>query len=279
MIVNIYERRQTHFLITAVIFLVWCAVPGQLAADETPDRRPTESRQRVMIVTGEDYEGHRWQETAPLLKAQLAQDPRLAVEVTEDLLFLRAPQIHDYDVVMLHFKNYDAHVPGYGGFDNLAKFVKDGGGLVLVHFACGAFQEFRGDFVKLGGRVWNPELRGHDPYGRFAVEIVEEDHPITRGLDGFETTDELYTCLDGKTPITLLAQARSKVDKQLYPIAFVLHYGNGRVFHTPLGHDVRAFGTPGTMALIRRGTAWASGLNSQPPPTATSLESVPPGEP
>ena len=219
-----------------------------------------EVRKRVLIVTGEDYKGHRWQETAPVLKSLIAQDKRLVVEVVEDLNFLRSPRVHEYDVLVMHFKNYDPEVPGRAGYDNLAKFVEGGGGLAVVHFACGAFQEFKDDFVKLAGRAWNPKLRAHDPRGEFLVEIVETDHPITRGLNDFTTTDELYTCLDGTTPITMLAQARSKVDDKLYPMAFVLSYGKGRVFNSPLGHDVTAFGVPGTAELIRRGTAWAAGL-------------------
>jgi type 1 glutamine amidotransferase len=218
---------------------------------------------RVLIVTGEDYKGHHWQQTAPLLKLLIRQDPRLRVDVTEDVNFLRDRKLSEYDVVVAHFKNYDPQVPGRAGYDNLAKFVEQGGGLVLIHFACGAFQEFKGDFVQLAGRVWNPELRGHDPHGEFTVEMSQEDHPITRGLDAFKTTDELYTCLDGATPITVLAQATSVIDKKIYPMAFVLNRGKGRVFHTTLGHDAAAISAPGTAELIRRGTAWTAGFDPQ----------------
>jgi type 1 glutamine amidotransferase len=220
----------------------------------------SDASKRVLIVTGEDYQGHLWQKTTPVLKAELAKAPRLAIEVTEDLTFLRSPRLHEFDAVVMHFKNYDPNVPGPEGYRNLAKFVEQGGGLVLVHFACGAFQELKEDFVKLAGRAWNPDLRGHDPHGTFRVEIVDPSHPITRGLEVFETTDELYTCLDGDTPITVLAEAASKVDQKRYPMAFVLQYGKGRVFHSPLGHDAAALGVPAVGELFRRGTAWVAGL-------------------
>ena len=178
--------------------------------------------------------------------------------------FLRSPRLHEYDLVVAHFKNYDPDTPGRSGYDNLAKFVQQGGGLIVVHFACGAFQEFQDDFVTLAGRVWNPKFRGHDRYGEFTVEPTVADHPITRGLGPFKTTDELYTCLDGSTPITVLARARSVVDEKFYPMAFVLHYGQGRVFHTPLGHDVAALGNPSTAELLRRAAAWTCGLEVSP---------------
>jgi type 1 glutamine amidotransferase len=81
-------------------------------------------------------------------------------------------------------------------------------------------------------------------------------------MEDFQADDELYFCLVGDHPIEILATARSKVTKKDHPMAFVSRYGKGRVFHTPLGHDVKAFQMPGVAELIRRGTAWAAG---QPP--------------
>jgi type 1 glutamine amidotransferase len=227
---------------------------------------------RVLIVTGEDYPGHRWQATSPLLKSMIEKDRRIEVDIVQQLNYLREPRLHEYDAVVAHFKNYDPKVPGRVGYDNLAKFVEQGGGLVLVHFSCGAFQEFKGDFVKLAGRVWNPKLRGHDRYGKFTVKPTEKQHPITAGLRPFETNDELYTCLDGATPITVLARARSNVDNKLHPMAFVLNYGKGRVFHTPLGHDANALRAPGARELIRRGSAWTVGLEPNGAPSSFAKE-------
>ena len=80
------------------------------------------------------------------------------------------------------------------------------------------------------------------------------------GMQPFETEDELYTCLSGDRPVDVLATARSKVDGKVYPMAFVLRYGKGRVFHNALGHDVRAITNTGAAELFRRGCAWAAGL-------------------
>jgi len=229
---------------------------------------------RVLIVTGVDIPGHKWRLTAPVLAGLLEKDPRIGVSIVEDPAFLASPKLHDYDVVVLHFKNNKPLSRGQEALENLGRFVAAGKGLVLVHFACGAFQEQDG-FVKLAGRVWNPKLRGHDKRGPFRVDITDADHPITAGMKPFDTNDELYTCLDGATPIKVLAQARSKVDKKLYPMAFVLNYGKGRVFHCVLGHDVKALNPPGVGELYRRGCAWAAGLD----PVPTKAEAARPAEP
>ena len=248
-----------HVRCSSVCCLLLVCICGGLLWAETSMASDPPGRVRVLIVTGEDYKGHKWQETTPALKAQLEKEPHLSVEVLDDLNQLGAFPLSDYDVVVMHFKNYDPEVPGHKGLDNLARFVREGGGLVLVNFACGAFQEFKDDFAKVAGRVWNPKLRGHDPYGSFQVEIANADHPITRGMRPFTTTDELYTCLDGHQPIEVLVTARSKVDQKVYPIAFVLACGKGRVFHSVLGHNVEGFQSAEVGTLFRRACQWTAG--------------------
>lgn len=240
------------------------SLPGAAAEADAPRRAAEPSAAaKVVIVTGEDYPGHKWRETTPVLARALRADERLTIDVVESPMFPAEGDLGAYRVVVLHMKNYDPTKPGPEGGKRLAQFVRGGGGLVLVHFACGAFQEWP-EFVELAGRVWNPKLRGHDPHGRFRVEIVDRKHPITAGMADFETTDELYTCLDGKTPITVLASARSKVDDRDYPIAFVLEYGKGRVFHCVLGHDVQSLQPEAVQTLFRRGTAWTAHLELEP---------------
>jgi len=84
-------------------------------------------------------------------------------------------------------------------------------------------------------------------------------------LAGFDTTDELYTCLIGSVPIQVIAEAKSGIDGKKYPMAFICQCGKGRTFHCVLGHDVKALRVPGTQELYRRGCAWAAGLEPVAP--------------
>jgi len=74
----------------------------------------------------------------------------------------------------------------------------------------------------------------------------------------------LYTCLTGDRPVDMLATSRSKVDGKDYPMAFVFNYGRGRVFHSALGHDIKAIRNQGAAELFRRGCAWAAGMSPAP---------------
>ena len=213
----------------------------------------------VLIITGQDYPGHKWRETAPVLAKLLEKDKRINVRIVEDPHFLDSSAIGRYDVIVLHFMNWEQPAPGQKARENLRRFVAGGKGLVLIHFACGAFQGWP-EFANLAGRIWDPNLRGHDPRGPFRVEITNANHPVTQGMVSFETDDELYTCLTGDRPIEILGTATSKVDGNDYPMAFVFNYGKGRVFHILLGHDVKAISYPMVGKLFRRGCAWAGGL-------------------
>ncbi|NMD36801.1 MAG: ThuA domain-containing protein [Planctomycetes bacterium] len=242
------------------------AAAAWLCAAEAPpptELDPPAAGTKVLMVTGIDYPGHPWRETAPRLKELLEKDARLKVGIVEDPEALASPKLALWDTVILHFQDWEKPGPGPEARANLTRFVAGGKGLVLTHFACGAWDGEWPEFKDLAGRVWDPKLRGHDPHGVFTVRIADPDHPITKGLASFETLDELYTCLAGDAAIHVVADAVSKVDGKVYPIAFVLPYGKGRVFHSVLGHDARAY-NEAVGRLMRRGCAWAAGIDPEP---------------
>lgn len=268
----------TSFLLAGIAMggATWAAEAGK--PQSTVSRPAQSARTKILVLTGNEYPGHKWKETAPLIARFLATDRRLTVEVNSEPQFLAAPELHTYDAIVLNYLNWQSPVPNEKkARENLKSFIAGGKGLVLVHNAVAAFGDQRvmrdGKFVRVDecgwpevkeifGRAWNPNrLRGHDPYGPFRVEITGDGHPITKGMKSFETTDELYTCLftDGR-PIEVLAKATSKVDSKDYPMVLVNHYGQGHVFLCLLGHDVKALSVEAVQELYRRGTAWAAGL-------------------
>ena len=243
-------------------FVLLCISMSAPFASHATAEDAAEKSVKILIVTGVEY--HNWRTTAPVIKELVEKDPRLSVDVFEDITKLSDLDLSPYDAVVMHFQSSDEGVPGRAAFDNMKKYVENGGGFVMVHFACGAFQEFRDDFEQLAGRVWMgktnipPGRHQHDPRGKFTVNITDVDHAITRGLKDFETTDELYTCLIGDVPIQVLATAVSKRDGKTYPMAFVFDCGKGRVFHCALGHDPVAFKAKNVAEMYRRGCVWAA---------------------
>ncbi len=246
-------------------------LPPGAGAGEATNTSPVRPSARILLVTGIDYPGHLWRQTAPVLAGALRKDKRLEVFTIEDPAFLDSVAVQTYDEVLLHFQNWQRPGPDERARENLRRFVQGGKGLVLVHFACGAWHDEWPEFENLAGRVWfgsdpGAGKRQHDPYGPFHVEFVNPRHPIAVGMNGFDTQDELYTCLVGSHPIEVVAQAKSALDGKYYPMAFVSNYGKGRTFHCTLGHDAKALSVPEVQELYRRGCAWAAGLE----PTAVA---------
>ncbi len=261
MIIELLDRK--YLLVCAVfVLLLWMTTQG------TAEEKPV----RVMIVTGVDYPGHPWRTQAVELRKALATEPRLDVRLVEDVEIFGTDMIFDYDVLMMNFKNYEPLKREESAKTNLLRFMAEGGGMMCFHFTGGAFQDWP-DFARIVGRVWNPELRGHDPYQEFTIRVKQKEHPIMRGVSDFKITDELYTCLIGQKEIDVLADAVSSVDGETYPMVFTYTEGKGRGFYTVLGHDAKAFEAPELAVILRNAALWCAAKDAQPSAATTAAPS------
>jgi type 1 glutamine amidotransferase len=243
--------------------VVVAEVPVVLTVPEV--RANAGAPKKVLILTGLEHHNN-WQQITPILVEAFAKDKRLEVSVSEQpAIMTQADVLAKYDGYVMLYNNRDKKPSPEGALANLKKAVEGGKGLVLVHFTSGAFHDWQTNtgspvFAEIAGRVWNPKLRGHDPHGTFTVNIADKTHPIVKGISDYEQIDELYTCLEGSVPIQVLASGVSKVDKKIYPLAFVLNPGKGRTFHCALGHSPAAFNEP-TKQLFRQGVLWSVKLD------------------
>ena len=259
---NYFIESFRRMILNAILWTAHVEVPeGGVAI---PEDEPI----RALILTGHNASAHDWRATTPMLKHVLDRDPRYLVTYTEDPEFLASPELMDYDVVVQNYCNWDRHGLSEAAQKNFARYLSEGGGLSLIHFANGAWHPSLPDNAEsawpeywqhIVRRTWNHPTSAHDPYGTFTVNVSDVDHPITEGATDFETVDELYFNQAGDAPIEPLITARSTVTGKDEPLAWVYTYGEGKVFQTLLGHAAESIGTDGAARLIRRGTTWAAG--------------------
>jgi type 1 glutamine amidotransferase len=234
----------------ALLGAATCAAWTAAAADAPP-------KIKVLLVTGDDVGVHPWRQVSQAQLDLLNQAGKFDVKVCEDPGVLEsAASLKRYDVIFLHF--YNAKLPTLSDTakENLLGFVRGGKGFVVSHLSSASFKEWD-EFKKLCGRYWVMGKSGHGPRGKFTAKVALE-HPITAGLKEFEADDELYAKLQGDAPITALVTADSDWSKNTEPLAFILEYGQGRVFHQTFGHDGKALANPAVRTLIARGTEWAA---------------------
>jgi acetyl esterase/lipase/type 1 glutamine amidotransferase len=241
------------------------------------DSKAGPQRSRALILTGYDGPFHDWRKTTAALTRSLELDARLAVEVTENIEDLATRPLHEYQVLILNYSNWDRPGLSEPAKQKFLDYLQQGGGLAVIHFANGAFHgslpnnpncdwpEYR----RIVRRVWDSKAgSGHDNYGPFRVQIAATDHPIIRGLEPFDTVDELYFNQAGEEPIVPLVFARSKITGKDEPLAWAYEYGGARVFQTLLGHSDASIDA--ASKLIRRGILWAAGVGDlDTPPQAT----------
>lgn len=230
------------------------------------DSQDAAKKRRVLLVTGHDVPAHDWRATTPLTRSILESSGGFEVFVSEEPSVLETTALLRYDLVVLNYRNPPTESLSEGARANLLRFVKSGKGLVAVHFSISAWGDWA-EYQKLVGRIWvgkkeaGEKASGHGPRGTFKVEVTAKDHAVTRGIEDFEADDELYARLAGDTPIHVLAQAHSAdFSKQNEPMAWTLPYGDGRVFATVLGHDVKAREHASFKKLLIQGSEWAAGM-------------------
>jgi type 1 glutamine amidotransferase len=243
---------------------------------------------KCLIVDGQN--NHNWRETTPIMKKILEETGLFTVDVAtspdknEDMSSFK-PEFAKYDVVLL---NYNGKAWPEATNQAFLDYVKGGGGVVVVHAADNAFGNWKeyNEIIGLGG--WGGRNEKSGPYvyykdgklvrdtspGRggshgpqYPVQIVvrEPDHPVTKGLPGkfMHSQEELYHSLRGPAKnLTVLATALAEKEKRgtgrHEPVLMDIRWGDGRIFHSVLGHAGTQMKSVAFIVTLQRGAEWAA---------------------
>jgi type 1 glutamine amidotransferase len=242
---------------------------------------------KVLIVDGQN--NHNWQATTPLLKKALEDSGLFTVDVAtspakgQEMSGFR-PKFADYQAVLSNYNGADWPADTQQDF---VDYVSRGGGVVIVHAANNSFPKWReyNEIIGLGG--WGGRNEKSGPYVRFRdgnivkdtepgagghhgkqhpfqVIVRNPEHPITAGLPRtfMHANDELYDKLRGPAEnmevlATAYADPATGGSGEHEPMMMTVKYGQGRVFHTPMGHAPEAMQCVGFIVVLQRGTEWA----------------------
>ncbi len=240
-----------HVISTLLVFLLLVVAAANTQAED--------KKIRVLLTFG----GHGFQQE-PFFKMF---DEMEGIEYTKAPLPQSADKLKpglekDYDVIVM----YDM-AKGFTPEQKQAfvELLQKGIGVVSLHHNMGAHRDWD-EFRKIiGGKfVFKPgKIDGKDcPKSTWAhgqdlkVSIADKDHPITKGLKGFEIHDETYGKYYTSPDVTVLLMTDNpKNDPEL---AWVKDYGKSRVFYFMLGHDAKAWANPNFPEIIKRGIRWTA---------------------
>lgn len=213
----------------------------------------------------------------------LGEDERVRIRVFEDYSNIEAIRAADFLVT------YTCDVtPSLAEQEALREFVASGKRWYALH-GTNAILRFLADGAVDSPR-WAPHFMqtlgsqfiAHPPIAPYRVEVRDAQHELTRGVEPFETTDELYLMETHGTLQVLLdceyaGEAPGFVDVQWpqarHPVFYIHRVGRGAVLYLTLGHcrghydmaplldyypqvERCAWELPVFHELLRRGIAW-----------------------
>lgn len=136
-------------------------------------------------------------------------------------------------------------------------FVAAGGAALLYHnvtYIAAANPQFR--------EVLGAATEGHPPLRPYKVQIVNADHPITRGLTDFVVTDEQHYLVYDLAPDALLLRSVNEdglTFKELgtqCEAGWAYEYGKGRVCYLAPGHTIPALWNPTYVQIQQNAVRW-----------------------
>jgi type 1 glutamine amidotransferase len=252
---------------------------------------PAEAAEKIKVLIVDGQNNHDWRATTPHLKRILEESGRFAADVAtsppagrKEAMEKFRPDFNQYDVVL---SNYNGEPWPEPTRKALEEYVANGKGLVIIHAANNSFPGW-GEYNRMIGMGWRENKfgnrltldadgkektvpkgegpgAGHGKKHAFAVIVRDAEHPITRGMprEWLHAPDELYHGMRGPVQnVHLLATAFS--DKatggtgEHEPMLWILAYDKGRVFHTPMGHDLDGMRCQGFITTVLRGSEWAA---------------------
>jgi type 1 glutamine amidotransferase len=137
-------------------------------------------------------------------------------------------------------------------------FVNAGKGLVLGHPAL--WYNWK-DWPEYNQQLVSGGASDHDRYGSFTEEIINPNHPVTKGVDQqFILKDERYHYIpDSAGPgIELLANNHVAGSDMVYPSVFVVKNSKARIVCIALGHDAESHDIVPYQTILRNAVKWVA---------------------
>jgi type 1 glutamine amidotransferase len=209
----------------------------------------------ALIVYG-GWAGHDPEECAAIYRRWLHEDGFSVRMATETSAFAD-PSIHDLSLIIPIFTMSKIEKEEV---ENLTRAVAGGVGLAGHHG--GMSDAFRDavDYQFMVGGQWVAHPGNIIDY---TVDVTRSDDPIMAGIKSFPyTSEQYYMHVDPSNEVlattTFSGEHAPWIEGVVMPVVWKRRHGQGRVFHSTLGHQAKEFEVPEMATIMRRGLNWAA---------------------
>lgn len=136
-------------------------------------------------------------------------------------------------------------------------YVEGGGSLYSMHNNPNV-ANYSPTYREVVGGIYD----GHPAVRPFRVEVVNHDHPVTRGVEDFTVVDEQHFPIYDKDPAHVLMRSVN-IDGLTFEhrgttnvAAWAFDYGEGRVVHSAPGHNLDALWQPAYITFQKNAISW-----------------------
>lgn len=177
----------------------------------------------------------------------------------DNLDALKIDNLKNYDVLMLEQVQVPDGNPPEFVQQGIVEFLKNGGGMLVSHFAVANMQNWR-DSIHILGSMWVNGKSTHFAAHEFRVDMKDEAHPIVEGVKPFVTFDELYYNLLMRPDMHVIMTANENLFGSLIaePMLMTYYVYNARCVYFALGHDIKACSPPEFRKIIAQSIEWAA---------------------
>jgi uncharacterized protein len=211
---------------------------------------------RTALIVYGGWEGHDPEECAAIYRRWLHEDGFTVRTATETSAFAD-PDIHNLSLIV---PIYTMSKIGKDEAVNLAKAVEGGVGLAGHH---GGMSDAFRDSVEYQFVVGGQWVAHPGNIIDYTVDVVEPDDPIMAGIKSFPYTSEQYymhvdPSINVLATTTFSGEHAPWTKGVVMPVVWKRLYGQGRVFHSTLGHRAKEFEVSEMATILRRGVNWAA---------------------
>jgi type 1 glutamine amidotransferase len=215
------------------------------------------SQDKILLVTG----GHDF-DTAEFFNLFLSNSDLSVDTVSQPLanILIGKMKSKKYDCIVFYDMWQEITQAQKEGYQRL---LENGTGILFLHHSLVSYQDWDeftdirgGKYREKGYTSDSSDLSGYEHDLDLEVNVIEHNHPITKGIHDFSIKDEGYYNVEILPSVTpLLGTSHPSCARY---VAWTNEYKKSRVVYIMLGHDRQAYDNPSFRQLIYNSINWVT---------------------